>query len=322
MSSLAESRSTDNADAGISLSLQTLIDTRFDTKNHNQKQAKGLSPLSGLIQSHRRGQGLEFEDLRAYAVGDDVRHIDWRASARHNALFTRIYREERELLLTIAVDFTAAMFTGSTELKAVQAGRMAARLAWQCVGAGGRCGLLIHTDAQIEAVRPAVGDKAALAICSQLATQFKHAKSHAAKAASAARASPNQKQSSEEMFARLQTTVRLPGPLLVLSGLDNIDETSTGSLKALAAQKRIAVICVDDPLEYAQLPSGTFDYQSAGNRKRLSLNAKQAQVISEHLEKQHVSLTQFFADAHVPLLFSRSGEQAIEHSLTQLGFIA
>lgn len=68
--------------------------------------------LAGDFRSVFKGQGIEFDEVRHYERGDDVRSIDWNASARFGAPFVKIYREERELTALIVLDTSASMFTG------------------------------------------------------------------------------------------------------------------------------------------------------------------------------------------------------------------
>jgi uncharacterized protein (DUF58 family) len=68
--------------------------------------------LAGDFRSVFKGQGIEFDEVRHYERGDDVRSIDWNASARFGAPFVKMYREERELTALIVLDTSASMFTG------------------------------------------------------------------------------------------------------------------------------------------------------------------------------------------------------------------
>jgi uncharacterized protein (DUF58 family) len=68
--------------------------------------------LAGDFRSVFKGQGIEFDEVRHYERGDDVRSIDWNASARFGAPFVKMYREERELTALLVLDTSASMFTG------------------------------------------------------------------------------------------------------------------------------------------------------------------------------------------------------------------
>ena len=66
--------------------------------------------LSGNFSSVFRGQGIEFDEVRHYQRGDDIRSIDWNASARFAAPFVKLYREERDLTILILLDTSASMY--------------------------------------------------------------------------------------------------------------------------------------------------------------------------------------------------------------------
>ncbi|MCL2879852.1 MAG: DUF58 domain-containing protein [Treponema sp.] len=66
--------------------------------------------LAGNFRSVFRGQGIEFDEMRHYQYGDDIRSIDWNASARFAVPFIKLYREERDLTILILLDTSASMY--------------------------------------------------------------------------------------------------------------------------------------------------------------------------------------------------------------------
>lgn len=111
--------------------------------------AKARARPSAGIHSRERGKpsrspGLTFRDLRAYQAGDDVRHIDWRVTARLGRPYTRLYSEEQDHAHWLVIDLSPAMYFGSTlQLKARLACELAAALIWQ--GEQQHNTLLFHT---------------------------------------------------------------------------------------------------------------------------------------------------------------------------------
>lgn len=86
---------------------------------------------SGDTRSAFKGRGMEFEEVRAYNFGDDVRDIDWRVTARKNQPFTKLYAEEKDREVYVWLDLSAPMRFGTkTELKSVTAAKTAALLGW------------------------------------------------------------------------------------------------------------------------------------------------------------------------------------------------
>jgi uncharacterized protein (DUF58 family) len=104
--------------------------------------------FSGLYASVFRGQGLNFEEVREYREGDDIRNMDWKVTARTNEPHLKIYREERERSVVLCVDHGPHMFFGTRgTFKSVQAARAAALLGWAANSVNDRVGGMLFGDA-------------------------------------------------------------------------------------------------------------------------------------------------------------------------------
>jgi uncharacterized protein (DUF58 family) len=98
---------------------------------------KAKSRLVGDYLSSFRGHGMEFSEVRHYVLGDDVRKIDWRVTARLGQPHIKIFEEERELNILLCVDLNKTMMFGTREtFKSIQAARCAALLGW-CANTNG-----------------------------------------------------------------------------------------------------------------------------------------------------------------------------------------
>jgi uncharacterized protein (DUF58 family) len=115
--------------------------------------------LVGGYRSAFRGGGVEFEESRPYAPGDDVRAIDWNAFARSGALHVKRYREERDQTLLLLLDVSASMGFGTVgPSKAALAARAAALLAAAARAAGDRVGLWTFDQGVVSEVPPGRGE--------------------------------------------------------------------------------------------------------------------------------------------------------------------
>ena len=102
-----------------------------------------------------RGRGLEFEELRPYYEGDDVRAIDWPSTARTGSPQLRVYTEERDRSVILLVDQRLAMFFGSRRaMKSVVAAEAAALAAWRVTSLGDRIGGIVFSENGIDEIRP------------------------------------------------------------------------------------------------------------------------------------------------------------------------
>ncbi len=68
--------------------------------------------FQGEYRSRFRGQGMEFEDFRVYQPGDDIRHVDWKVTARKGTPYLKTFREERELKVFLAIDMSSSLLFG------------------------------------------------------------------------------------------------------------------------------------------------------------------------------------------------------------------
>src|SRR5271165_3574210 len=110
--------------------------------------------MVGAYFSHFKGRGLDFEELREYIPGDDVRDIDWNVTNRMGRPFVKRFREERELGVILMVDISASGSFGSTRRsKRESAVEIATTLAAAAARSSDKVGLLLFTD-QVELFLP------------------------------------------------------------------------------------------------------------------------------------------------------------------------
>lgn len=119
------------------------------------KRQKVRSVLGGKHASKLRGRGMDFEEVRQYAAGDDIRNIDWKVTARTQRTHSKVFSEEKEKPALIVVDQSLSMFFGSQKrMKSVVAAEIAALVAFKIQKEGDRIGGLIFTDHGIDAISP------------------------------------------------------------------------------------------------------------------------------------------------------------------------
>jgi uncharacterized protein (DUF58 family) len=110
--------------------------------------------LAGGWHSAFKGRGIEFEEVRPYQVGDDVRSIDWNVTARAGEPFIKLFREERELSVMLLVDLSASQDFGThLQSKRELVTELGATLAFSAIKNNDKVGLTLFTD-QIENFLP------------------------------------------------------------------------------------------------------------------------------------------------------------------------
>ena len=102
--------------------------------------------ISGAYHSSFKGRGMDFEEVREYCVGDDVRSIDWNVSAKMGKPFIKVFREERELTLMLVIDLSASGIFGSVQQsKREYAAEIASVLAYSATLNNDKVGLILYT---------------------------------------------------------------------------------------------------------------------------------------------------------------------------------
>lgn len=114
--------------------------------------------MAGEYESAFRGRGMEFEEVREYSFGDDVRTIDWNVTARMGHPYVKLYREEREMTMMLLVDLSTSQRFGSGQrLKSELAAELAAVLAYTAIKSNDKVGLIIFTDRVEKFIPPQKG---------------------------------------------------------------------------------------------------------------------------------------------------------------------
>ncbi len=141
---------------GVYADLDDLIRLQFQARGFSFLPKQPIqSLLAGRRASRLRGRGLDFEEIRQYIPGDDIRTMDWKVTARTQKPHTRVYTEERDRPVLLVVDQRLTMFFGSqVAMKSVTAAQVAALGAWRAFGVGDRVGALVFNDHEVHEIPP------------------------------------------------------------------------------------------------------------------------------------------------------------------------
>ena len=125
--------------------------------------------LAGSWHSAFKGQGIEFEEVRPYQVGDDVHSIDWNVTARSDRPFVKLFREEREMSVMLLVDLSLSQnFGSSTQSKRELVGELGATLAMSAIKNNDRVGLTLFTSDVEKSIPPSKGPTHVLRLIREL----------------------------------------------------------------------------------------------------------------------------------------------------------
>ncbi len=215
--------------------------------NSSPLHARGQIALTGRYKSLHRGHGMDWVDTRAYQAGDDLRHLDWRATARSGKATTKVFQEERQRKLLLVVDRRQTMAFGTTiDLKATVAARAAAILAFSAIANNEEVlGVVIEDEA---AVYPAARtDEALLPLLRAISKPLQPA-----------RAQKNQS-TWQQVFTTIEHLGRNTFSTIFISDFAGLIESSHQRLQHLALQQEVAAIYINDPAEEQLKDIGTMN---------------------------------------------------------------
>jgi len=314
------------ADRETTLPLARLVARRHRALGERlgEPLARGARP--GPFPGSRRGHGMDFDDLRPYVAGDDARHIDWRTSARRNAVHTRLYREEKDHPVTVVVDLRATMFTGSSRLRAVCAGETAADLLWRAASGGHRTGLVTLRERGLGFSRPAHGTRGALDGCRVLAEAFNEARRQAGPPASYPPPGGTDGTLSaptlDRMLDELLHASGRQGASILASGLDDPGDALQAALRRHALARALAIVQIRDPLERDSLPVGRYRYRGQAGPTTVTLDRRSRQRVSDSLALIQSRKQQLCDEAGVLLIDADTAPAEIIGRLRERGLLA
>jgi uncharacterized protein (DUF58 family) len=255
--------SNDNHDARIHVSLADLRRLQGAAQGLNFLPLQAAaSVLNGRHASRLRGRGLNFEEMRNYLPGDDIRSIDWKATARTGKPYVRVFTEERDRPALLVVDQRMSMFFGSQlNMKSVTAAEAAAIAAYRILDAGDRVGGIVFDDEQQFEFHPKRSVRAVSALLDAIATL--NGGLHADKAVTPAVGGLNKVLKSVARIAHHDHLV------FVFSDFDGIDDTTARRLSGLAAHNDVILMLITDP---------TSERLGQGERSVLGDGQMQAEV--------------------------------------------
>jgi len=303
-----------NADGLVYVSLAQLMALQFQARDLSfvARQPQG-SILAGNHASRLRGRGLNFDELRRYQPGDDLRHLDWRASLRTGKPVVRTFTEERDRPALIVVDQRMSMFFGSVRsFKSAVAAELGALAAWMVFNAGDRVGGLVFNDTRIDSVAPLRSRKRVEALCSRIAAQNAELKASNADA-----------QGASQLDKVLQKCLAVAGHdhlICLVSDFADAGPRTLQLLQQLSAHNDVVALQVYDPLAL-DLPSrGQLLITQGQLQVTLEVSKRQVrQPLGDFLGGRLKDVATLLRRSQVPLLMISTALPAADQLRTELG---
>jgi uncharacterized protein (DUF58 family) len=193
--------------------------------------------LQGEYQSLFKGSGLEFDDLRPYQYGDDIRTIEWKVSAKGHGTFVKTFREEKEQSVYFLLDISGSQDIGQQGNKKIDKGKLIAGvLTLAAVFEGSQIGLISYSDEQEKLILPSKGSKQGVKVIRGI---FDHQ-------------NKSLRTNLNGMFTFALNLIKKRSIIIIIS--DFIDQDYERPFRALAERHDVVAIQLTDPRESA-LPS-------------------------------------------------------------------
>jgi len=235
--------------------------------------------MQGDFHSVFKGSGLEFDDVRAYQYGDDVRTIDWNVTAKGHGTFVRTYKEEKEQIVFFLIDVSASQEIGNPGIQKIDiAKEICGVLSLSAVKEQSQVGLICFSDKKEKYVKPGKGEKHVFSFISDLINL-----------------SPKSlKTDIGKSILYALNLIKRKSVVIMIS--DFIDDGYEHNLKALASQHDLVVIHISDKRE-TQLPRlGIVPLIDKESKKTIWTNTSSARFrnnLKETFEGSQEKLEQF-----------------------------
>ncbi len=235
--------STTASGDGAYTCLTDLARLQYDARGFSYLPGQPVqSQLSGRKRSRLRGRGLDFDELRHYRPGDDIRTMDWRVTNRTGKPHVRVYTEERDRPVLAVVDQRLPMFFGSrVRMKSVAAAEMAALTAWRVLDVGDRIGaILFNDDRQVE-IPPARSQRKLMAWLGELVNMNGELS-----------AGSDRESNSAGLTAALQLALRRVSHdhlVVIISDFYGWNDEAVRCIKRIAQHNDVICALIHDPLE-------------------------------------------------------------------------
>jgi uncharacterized protein (DUF58 family) len=240
-------RQSTTATEGVYADLDALIRLQFQARGFSFLPRQPVhSLLAGRHASRLRGRGLNFEEIRRYLPGDDIRNMDWHITARTRKPHVRVYTEERDRPVLLVVDQRLSMFFGSQwAMKSVVAAEATALAAWRALHVGDRVAALVFDDGDVVEVAPHRSRRQVMRVLQAVVE-----KNHALRVDAPRQAGPAMLNRVLERAVRLAKHDYL---VCLIGDAAGADQETIRLVTLLGTHNDVLLVFVYDPLE-AQLP--------------------------------------------------------------------
>ncbi len=252
------------------------------------------SILVGRHAAKMRGRGLDFEEVRTYVPGDDIRNIDWRVTARTNETYSKVFNEEKERPVFIILDQSSHMFFGSRRyVKSVSAAHVAALSAFYTIKRGDRFGGLIFNEEGHDYVAPKRSKT--------LVEHFLQLTVDRNKALLSRDHTGNNLSLLNKMLGQARTLTSHDYVIGIITNALLLDKESKQYIRSMALHNNVILIHIEDPMD-KELPEGEL-VLTDGNHQLLWNNQEDKAGTKYTIDYNHklAALKEEFRTYNIPV---------------------
>ena len=292
---------------GVYTSLGELVALQFKARGFSFLPRQPIhSLLAGRHASRLRGRGLNFEEIRRYLPGDDIRQIDWKATVRTRKTQSRVYTEERERSVVLIVDQRITMFFGSVRnMKSVTAAEAAALAVWRVLSQKDRIGAIIFNDSHLEEIPAQRSRVTAMRILGAIVAQ-----NHALSLDGDRRANPGM---FNEALRHCERLAKHDCLVCIISDGSGHDEESRKLLTLIAQHNDVLFGFVHDPLEVALPDAGPLIFGDGSRQLQVDTDdAKLRENFRETFAEERAAGRKFLLHRETPVIPLSTAEGVAE----------
>ncbi|WP_029933452.1 DUF58 domain-containing protein [Thiomicrospira pelophila] len=263
-----------------------------------------MAQVGGSNRTLRKGRGMDFNEVRPYQAGDDVRHIDWRVTARTQKTHTKLFSEEHERPIVFIVEQSPTLFFGSQRcFKSVLALDCLAILSWASLNQADRVGGLVMGLKPSSWVEPKRQHKVLQQLFHQALLQNQQLN----------KPGITNHQAWSQTLKQVQPLIHPASRLILIGDGFNLDEDAFKTLKTIARHNTIDFLHIEDELD-KQLPAISHLSVTDGERS-INIDSQNPVVGQAYTNQYHQawwSLKQRLQALKIPLISIDPSQSTIE----------
>lgn len=301
------------SDKGVYTSLEELLLVGRKAGGFSFLPSQNLhSILSGAHASKLRGRGMDFEELKNYVQGDDIRNIDWKTTQRSGKPHVRVYNEEKDRNVWLIVSQRVSMFFGSAKMfKSVAAAHACALALFRVLAQGDRVGAVVYNDSELKVFKPSKSEGKAMRILDEVVRMNR------ALNAGIDADDPGQFNKALNVVSSLSKHDDL---VVLIGDGSSIDDESVRVISNLNEHDDIISVLISDPVERAINPNGFLLFTDA--TEYLDVNTSERRFgnrFQDGFQRKKRYLSDASIKRAIPIIEVSTDEEVLKQLQKQLG---